>query len=119
MKFGVFSLMQWPEDRSQSDVYRNELAQLSEAEAQGYDGIWLAEHHFSRYGIGPAIHLTAAHLAARTENVFASERRSRSFPSCTRSVSPRRSRCWITYPGVGSTSAWGAAISATSSTASV
>ena len=69
MKFGVFSLMQWPEDRSQSDVYRNELAQLSEAEAQGYDGIWLAEHHFSRYGIGPAIHLTAAHLAARTERI--------------------------------------------------
>jgi alkanesulfonate monooxygenase SsuD/methylene tetrahydromethanopterin reductase-like flavin-dependent oxidoreductase (luciferase family) len=69
MKFGVFSLMQWPEDRSQQDVYRNELAQLALAEEQGYDSVWLAEHHFSRYGIGPSIHLTAAHLAARTSRI--------------------------------------------------
>jgi len=69
MKFAVFSLMQWPEDRSQGDVYHNELAQLEAAESQGYDAVWLAEHHFSRYGIGPSIHLTAAHLAARTERV--------------------------------------------------
>lgn len=69
MKFGVFSLMQWPEDRSQSDVFANELEQLSLAEEQGYDVAWLAEHHFSRYGIGPSIHLTAAHLAARTSRI--------------------------------------------------
>ena len=69
MKFGVFSLMQWPEDRSQRDVFRNELDQLTVAEEQGYDAAWLAEHHFSRYGIGPAIHLTAAHLAARTTTI--------------------------------------------------
>lgn len=30
MKFAVFSLMQWPEDRSQADVYRNEVEQLEE-----------------------------------------------------------------------------------------
>ena len=69
MKFGVFSLMQWPEDRSQSDVFANEITQLSLAEEQGYDTAWLAEHHFSRYGIGPSIHLTAAHLAARTSRI--------------------------------------------------
>jgi len=69
VKFSVFSLMQWPEDRSQGDVFRNETKQLCVAEEQGYDGVWLAEHHFSRYGIGPAIHLTAAHLAARTSRI--------------------------------------------------
>ena len=69
MKFGVFSLMEWPEDRSQSDAFRAELDQLTLAEQQGYDSIWLAEPHFSRCGIGPAIHLTAAHLAARTTRV--------------------------------------------------
>ncbi len=69
MKFAVFSLMQSPEDRSQSDVYRNEIAQLTEAEAQGYDALWLAEHHFSRYGLNAAIHLVAAHLAARTRKI--------------------------------------------------
>jgi len=69
MKFGVFSLMQWPEDRGQDDVFRNETAQLTLAEEQGYDAVWLAEHHFSRYGIGPSIHLTAAHLAACTTKI--------------------------------------------------
>ena len=54
MKFGVFSLMEWPEDRSQSDAFREELDQLTLAEQQGYDSIWLAEPHFSRCGIGPA-----------------------------------------------------------------
>jgi alkanesulfonate monooxygenase SsuD/methylene tetrahydromethanopterin reductase-like flavin-dependent oxidoreductase (luciferase family) len=69
MKFAVFSLMQWPEDRSAADVFRDELDQLVSAERQGYHGAWLAEHHFSRYGIGPSIHLTAAHLAARTTKI--------------------------------------------------
>ena len=69
MKFAVFSLMQWPEDRSQADVVRNEIEQLCEAEEQGYDAVWLAEHHFSRYGLDSGIHLTAAHLAARTRRV--------------------------------------------------
>ncbi len=69
MKFAVFSLMQWPEDRSQTDVYRNELEQLTEAEAQGYDAAWLAEHHFSRYGLSASRHLVAAHLAARTRRI--------------------------------------------------
>lgn len=69
MKFSVFGLMQWPEDRSQREVFENELEQLSLAESQGYHCVWLAEHHFSRYGIGPAIHLFAANLAARTRTI--------------------------------------------------
>ncbi len=69
MKFAIFSLMQWPEDRSQTDVYTNELQQLTEAEAQGYDAVWLAEHHFSRYGLSASTHLLAAHLAARTRRI--------------------------------------------------
>ncbi len=69
VKFSAFSLMQWPEDRSQRDVFDNELEQLTLAESQGYHCAWLAEHHFSRYGIGPAIHLSAANLAARTRTI--------------------------------------------------
>jgi alkanesulfonate monooxygenase SsuD/methylene tetrahydromethanopterin reductase-like flavin-dependent oxidoreductase (luciferase family) len=69
VKFHVFSLMQWPQDRSQAKVYANELDQLTVAEAQGYDQAWLADHPFSRSGIGPSIHLTAAHLAAKTSRI--------------------------------------------------
>jgi alkanesulfonate monooxygenase SsuD/methylene tetrahydromethanopterin reductase-like flavin-dependent oxidoreductase (luciferase family) len=69
MKFGVFSLIQWPEDRTRPEVHRDELEQLSVAETQGYDSAWLAEHPFSRHGIAPSIHLTAANLAARTSRI--------------------------------------------------
>jgi len=66
---GVFSLMQWPHDRSAARVYGDEIAQAVEAERLGYDRAWFAEHHFSRYGIDPAIHLTMAHVAARTSRI--------------------------------------------------
>ena len=69
MKFSIFSLMQWPKARSARDAFRNELDQLTRAEAQGYDCAWLAEHHFSAEGIGPSIHLSAANLAARTRTI--------------------------------------------------
>ena len=70
MKFSVFSLMQWPDDsRSSSMLYGDEIAQVVEAERLGYDRAWFAEHHFSRYGISPAIHLTIAHVAARTHRI--------------------------------------------------
>jgi len=69
MKAGAFSLMQWPESRSQEDVYRNELAQLIEGEELGFDSAWFGEHHFSRYGINPSIHLTLAYLAAATKRI--------------------------------------------------
>src|SRR5881392_1366329 len=48
--------MQWPQDRSATRVF-------------GDDRAWFAEHHFSRYGIDPAIHLTVAHVAARTARI--------------------------------------------------
>ncbi|TML60022.1 MAG: LLM class flavin-dependent oxidoreductase [Actinobacteria bacterium] len=69
MDVGVFSLMQWPLDRSAARVYGDELAQVVEAERLGFDRAWFAEHHFSRYGIDPAIHLTMAHAAARTTRI--------------------------------------------------
>ena len=69
MEFGVFSLMNWPQDRSQVDVYRNEMNQLCLAESQGYDQAWFAEHLFYRYGIAPSTHLNVAHLAGRTSTI--------------------------------------------------
>ena len=69
MKFAMFSLMQWPEDRSETAVFDNEIEQAVVAEAHGYHAVWLAEHHFSRYGIGPSLHLTAANIAAKTSTL--------------------------------------------------
>jgi alkanesulfonate monooxygenase SsuD/methylene tetrahydromethanopterin reductase-like flavin-dependent oxidoreductase (luciferase family) len=69
LNIGVFSLMQWPQDRSAQRVFGDEIAQAVEAERLGYDRAWFAEHHFSRYGIDPAIHLTVANVAARTSRI--------------------------------------------------
>ena len=69
MNLGCFSLMQWPEDRTATRVYEDEIGQAVEAERLGFDRAWFAEHHFSRYGIGPAIHLTVANVAARTSRI--------------------------------------------------
>src|SRR3954465_6399754 len=69
MNVAGFSLMQWPHDRSASRVFGDEIAQAVEAERLGYDRAWFAEHHFSPYGIDPAIHLTVADVAARTSRI--------------------------------------------------
>lgn len=39
------------------------------AEAAGFDGVWLAEHHFIRYGACPSAMLMAGHLLARTDHL--------------------------------------------------
>ncbi|MET7403598.1 LLM class flavin-dependent oxidoreductase [Dactylosporangium sp. NPDC005572] len=36
------------------------------AERAGFDGVWLAEHHFSTYGVCPSAVALAAHLLGRT-----------------------------------------------------
>ncbi|MHB8576831.1 MAG: LLM class flavin-dependent oxidoreductase [Dehalococcoidia bacterium] len=69
MEFGLFYLMQrdpaWAEDA----VYDTELAQMIAAEALGFTSVWVAEHHFSDYGLCPVPPVLAAHVAARTRGL--------------------------------------------------
>src|SRR5260370_39242888 len=66
MKFGVFFLLEQPEWTTQARVYADVLAQAAYAEALGYDSVWLAEHHFSEYGICPSMAVLMGALAERT-----------------------------------------------------
>jgi alkanesulfonate monooxygenase SsuD/methylene tetrahydromethanopterin reductase-like flavin-dependent oxidoreductase (luciferase family) len=50
-------------------LYNEYLEQLIAAEALGYDGICVNEHHQNAYGTMPAPDLMAAFLAARTERI--------------------------------------------------
>lgn len=69
MRFGLFYLMQRDPAWSEAAVYEAEVGQMLAAEALGYESVWIAEHHFSNYGICPAPPVLAAHVAARTERL--------------------------------------------------
>ncbi|MBI4636698.1 MAG: LLM class flavin-dependent oxidoreductase [Candidatus Rokubacteria bacterium] len=69
MKFGVFFLLEQPPWKSQEAVYADALRQAAYAEELGFDAVWLAEHHFSEYGICPSMAVLAGALAQRTQRV--------------------------------------------------
>jgi alkanesulfonate monooxygenase SsuD/methylene tetrahydromethanopterin reductase-like flavin-dependent oxidoreductase (luciferase family) len=69
MKFGIDHLFTWRGDRSQHEVLREAIEQTVLAERLGFDGCWLAEHHFSDYGIVGHLPTMAAALAQVTERL--------------------------------------------------
>ena len=69
MKFGTFHLFQKPPGWTDEDVFRTELEQIEEAEALGFDAVWLAEHHFQWYGIATDLMVIAGWVAARTQRL--------------------------------------------------
>ena len=52
MKFALFLLGSWtePEVGAQSRIFDEMVEQAEYAEELGFDSIWIAEHHSSRYG---------------------------------------------------------------------
>ena len=66
MKFGLFSHVPWPEETSPQQVVENITEEFVLGEELGFDSGWLAEHHFSRYGLGSASLMLLANIAART-----------------------------------------------------
>jgi alkanesulfonate monooxygenase SsuD/methylene tetrahydromethanopterin reductase-like flavin-dependent oxidoreductase (luciferase family) len=65
--FGFRNPARWR--RPFAEVYRDELRAVREAEALGYDTIWLTEHHFSDDGYSPSVLPIAGAIAAQTERV--------------------------------------------------
>ncbi len=69
MKFALFHHVPWPTGASHGQVFRETSEQVQLAEALGFHAAWLAEHHFSRYGLASSSLLLATHIAARTERI--------------------------------------------------
>ena len=71
MKFALFILASWSnEERSaQRRVYSEALEQIQFAEELGFDSVWIAEHHSSRYGIFPSLVPILSFVAARTRKI--------------------------------------------------
>ena len=66
-----FLLGSWtePETSAQSRIFGEMLEQIEYAEEVGFDSIWIAEHHSSRYGICPSLMPLLSHIAARTRKI--------------------------------------------------
>src|SRR3989442_7927769 len=69
MKFGTQNLLSIREWQTHADVYAHALAECKLADELGFDTVWLAEHHFSAYGICPSLAVLAAAVARETSRV--------------------------------------------------
>ncbi|MBM4406849.1 MAG: LLM class flavin-dependent oxidoreductase [Chloroflexi bacterium] len=69
MQFGTFVLMNGPEWKSDKQIYDEAVEQAVLAEELGFDAIWLAEHHFSRYAILADPMMLVTYLVARTKRI--------------------------------------------------
>ena len=71
MKFGLFILPSWPDQDTaqQSRAYGEAIEQIQLAEELGFDSVWLAEHHFTRFGICPLALSFAHFVAAKTKTI--------------------------------------------------
>ncbi len=71
MKFALFILASWTENdaKAQSRIYGEAVEQVQYAEEMGFESVWIAEHHSSRYGIFPSLMPIVSYLAARTTKI--------------------------------------------------
>ena len=69
MKFALFTHIPWPEGTDPQQVLKNTVEEVCRGEELGYHAAWLAEHHFSRYGIGSSSLVLMGHLAAVTSDI--------------------------------------------------
>ncbi|GAA3537656.1 LLM class flavin-dependent oxidoreductase [Amycolatopsis ultiminotia] len=69
MKFSTFHLFHQFAGQSAREVYDYHLELVELLEELGFDGVWMAEHHFHEFGTVPNTLTMLANLAARTETL--------------------------------------------------
>ncbi|HEX2316012.1 MAG TPA: LLM class flavin-dependent oxidoreductase [Thermomonospora sp.] len=69
MKFSTFHLFHQFAGQSAREVYEYQIEIVELLEELGFDGIWVAEHHFRDYGVVPNVFTLLSHLAARTQRL--------------------------------------------------
>src|SRR3954451_6159947 len=69
MKFSTFHLFHQFAGQTAKEVYEYQIEVVELLEELGFDGVWVAEHHFRDYGVVPNIFTLLANLAGRTERL--------------------------------------------------
>jgi hypothetical protein len=64
MKVGVLQFFSWPGRRGDlKDVYDRAVERVRIMDQNGYDAVWIAEHHFSTYSVCPSINMMGMHCS--------------------------------------------------------
>ena len=100
MKFAFFTHVPWPEGTDLQQIIAETTEQVQYAEALGFHGAWLAEHHFTRYSMASSSLILATILPPIPQ------RSGLALPlSCPHYIilyaSPRIRPCWIWSVGAG------------------
>ena len=66
MDFALFSHVPWPEGTDPKQVYDDITEEFVLGEELGFKSAWMAEHHFTRYGLGAAQNVLASNILAKT-----------------------------------------------------
>ena len=66
MDFALFSHVPWPEGTEAKQVYDDITEEFVLGEELGFKSAWMAEHHFTRYGLGSAPMVLASNILAKT-----------------------------------------------------
>ena len=69
MKFALFSHLPWPEGTDPKRIFEQTTEEFQYGEELGFHSAWLAEHHFSRYGLGSSSLVLAGSIAAQTKTI--------------------------------------------------
>ncbi|MFD2499699.1 LLM class flavin-dependent oxidoreductase [Rhizorhabdus histidinilytica] len=69
MKFSAFLLYHQHAGWSEKQVYDYNTELVEHLEECGFDGVWVAEHHFRDYGLCTNIPAMLSYLAARTSKI--------------------------------------------------
>ena len=69
MKFALITHLPWPEDTDARNIVAQTTDDIVLGEELGFRSAWLAEHHFTRYGIGSSVLVFASAIAARTSKI--------------------------------------------------
>jgi len=69
INFGLLHLFESAEGKTEHEFIQDNLAMARCADEAGLDSIWMAEHHFTDYGVMPSIQVMSAYLAAHTRRL--------------------------------------------------
>ena len=69
MKYATFTHVPWPEGTDSAKLLSYAADEAALAEELGFASAWIAEHHFTRYGVGSSALSLASFIAARTERI--------------------------------------------------